>query len=88
MVTILFLTSCSTIIKPDIEPSTKITKVTPLKVSKEELDSFKQRPRDIIISYRLALSTVIIERKVLYKDLLRNAKTQSKLNKKWYQFWK
>ena len=68
------LTGCSAKINPDINPS-----LIPSKITLQD---------NSIYSYQQALSQCIIERKVLYKDLLRNAKTQSKLNKKWYQFWK
>ena len=38
--------------------------------------------------YQHVISICVIERGVLYKDILRNAKTQKKLNRKWWQVWR
>ena len=70
-----FLSGCSSTIRADYSPSLKPTLIT---LPPEPTD------RD----YQMAIATCVIERKVLYKDLLRNERTLESINRKWFEVWK
>lgn len=70
-----FLSACNATIERDYEPSLKPTLIQ-LPVPPVERD------------YQQALTMCIIERKVLYKDIMRIARTERALNRRWWQFWK
>lgn len=70
-----FLNGCSNRINQDFSPSLEPTLIQ-LPTPTTDRD------------YQLALTTCIIERKVLYKDLLRVGKTNESLNREWFQIWK
>ncbi len=71
----IFLCGCSNRINQDFTPSLEPTTIQ-LPTPATDRD------------YQLALTTCIIERKVLYKDLIRVGRTSDSLNRDWFQFWK
>ena len=88
------LTGCKTAIKQDLSPSLAPSKLDFPRLPKKYrlLDDRGDPVFPLILSFEKQFQSVtgvcLIERDVLYKDIKRIEKTEVKLSKEWWEFYK
>ena len=88
------LSGCSNRIEPDYSPSLVPSVVEfpriPLEYSMVDALGNPEHPEIAAFNkaWQQAAGILIIERKVLYKDLLRHQGVHESINRKWYEVWK